>query len=136
MVDGFPCILDFPNFYGGGPPNPPYKGNTSTKPSKFFCNNNSSQRERVGKPSTIKTIYKNFIIRLYRNWKKGGGSWVKIFFVWFVIGLFETSICAIAEDKICDSRIVSSWALLIFFTLSVMTKFKFPVLCDYAEWRI
>ena len=36
------------------------------------------------------------------------------FFVWFVIGLFETLICAIAEDKVCDSYIVSSWALLIF----------------------
>ena len=46
--------------------------------------------------------------------KKGGGCWGKIFFVWFVIGLFETLICAIAEDKVCDSCIVSSWALLIF----------------------
>ena len=46
--------------------------------------------------------------------KKGGGRWGKIFFVWFVIGLFETLICAIAEDKVCDSCIVSSWALLIF----------------------
>ena len=37
-----------------------------------------------------------------------------LFFLWFVIGLFETFICAIAEDKVCDSCIVSSWALLIF----------------------
>ena len=35
-------------------------------------------------------------------------------FVWFVIGLFETLICAIAENKVCDSYIDSSWALLIF----------------------
>ena len=34
--------------------------------------------------------------------------------MWFVIGLFETLICAIAEDKVCDSCIVSSWALRIF----------------------
>ena len=34
--------------------------------------------------------------------------------MWFVIGLFETLICAIAEDKVCDSCIVNSWALLIF----------------------
>ena len=34
--------------------------------------------------------------------------------MWFVIGLFETLICAIAEDKVCDSCIVSSSALLIF----------------------
>ena len=46
--------------------------------------------------------------------KNGGGRWGKIFFVWYVIGLFETLICAIAEEKVCDSCIVSSWALLFF----------------------
>ena len=35
MVDSFSCILDFPKFSGGGPPDPPYKGNTSIKPSNF-----------------------------------------------------------------------------------------------------
>ena len=101
----------FPKFSWGGP----YKRNTSIKPSKSFFNNNNSQRQkkRAGKPSPIKTIYKKFIFRLYRNWKKGSGRWGKIFFLWFVIGLFETLICDIAEDKVCDS-IVSSWALLIF----------------------
>ena len=44
VVDGFSCILDFSKFSGGGPPDPPYKGNTSIKPSKSFFNNNSSQR--------------------------------------------------------------------------------------------
>ena len=34
MVYGFSCILDFPKFSGGGSPDPPYKGNTSIKPSK------------------------------------------------------------------------------------------------------
>ena len=63
---------------------------------------------------TFKTIYKNFIFRLYRNWKKEEGAGARSFFVWFVIGLSETLICAIAEDKVCDSCIVSSWALLIF----------------------
>ena len=33
VVDGFSCNLDFPKFYGGGPPgpppHPPYKGTTS-----------------------------------------------------------------------------------------------------------
>ena len=70
--------------------------------------------KRARKPSPIKTIYKNFIFRLYRNWKKEGGAGARSFFVWLVIGLFETLICAIAEDKVCDSCIVSSWALLIF----------------------
>ena len=66
----------------------------------------------IRKPSPIKTIYKNF--RLYRNWKKEECAGARSFFVWFVIGLFETLICAIAEDKVCNSCIVSSWALLIF----------------------
>ena len=36
------------------------------------------------------------------------GTRFLIFFVWFVIGLFETLICAVAQDKVCDSCIVSS----------------------------
>ena len=120
MVDGFSCILDFPKFSGGGPPdprpplikrihqlNPQNLSSTTTTTTK-------GKNNRAGKNSPNKTIYKKFIYRLYRNWKKGGGRWGKIFFVWFVIGLFETLICAIAEDKVCDSCIVSSWALLIF----------------------
>ena len=47
--------------------------------------------------------------------------------MWFVIGLFETLICAIAEDKVCDSCTVSSWALLIYFTLSVMIQISCAV---------
>ena len=81
MVDGFFCILDFPKFSGGGPPDPSYKGNTSIKSSKSFFNNNSSQRQQKKKKkkkkslkalphSPIKTIYLKFIFRLYRNWKK------------------------------------------------------------------
>ena len=104
-------------FFWEGPPKSPCKGNTSIKPSKSFFNNNSSQRQkktRAAKPSPIKTIYKKFMFRLYRNWKKEEGAGGKIFFVWCVIGLFETLICAIAEDKVCDSCTVSSWAFLIF----------------------
>ena len=29
---GFSCILEFPEYSGGGPPDRPYKGNTSIKP--------------------------------------------------------------------------------------------------------
>ena len=47
MVDGFSCILDFPKFSGGGPPDPPYKGNTSVKPSESFFNNNSSSQSSL-----------------------------------------------------------------------------------------
>ena len=68
VVDGFSCILDFPKFSGGGPPDPPSKENTSNKPLKPFFNNNSSQRQkRARKPFPVKTIYKKFIFRLYRN---------------------------------------------------------------------
>ena len=41
VVDGFSCILDFPDH--------PYKGNTSIKPSKSFFNNNNSQRQKKKK---------------------------------------------------------------------------------------
>ena len=49
MVDGFSCILDFPKFYVGGPPDPPYKGNTSIKPSKSFFNNNIQRQKKKKK---------------------------------------------------------------------------------------
>ena len=118
MVDGFSCILDFPKFSGGGPPDPSYKRNTSIKPSKSFFNNNSSQRQRkrAGKPSPIKTIYKKFIIGLYRNWKRRRVQGQDLFYL-ICIGLFETSMCAIAEDKVCDSCIVSSLLLIFFLCL-------------------
>ena len=58
MVDGFSCILDFSNFFRGEDPRtPPYKGNTSLKPSKSFFNNNSSQRgegEELESPPPLK----------------------------------------------------------------------------------
>ena len=31
-------------------------------------------KKRAEKPSPIKTIYKKFIFRLYRNWKKEEGA--------------------------------------------------------------
>ena len=83
MVDDFSYILDFPKFSGGGSPDPPHKGNTSIKPSKSFFNNNSSKRKKkkkkAGKSSPIKTIYKKFIFRLYRNWKKEEGAGARSF---------------------------------------------------------
>ena len=93
MVDGFSCILDFPKFSGGGPPDPPYKGNTSIKPSKSFFNNNSQKS-----PPPLKST-RNFSLG-YTELKKGGGRWGNIFFfVWFVIGLFKTLICAISSQS-------------------------------------
>ena len=80
MVDGISCILDFPKFSGGGPPDPPYKGNTSIKPSKSFFNNNKpNAKNRAGKPSPIETIYKKSIFRLHRNWKKEEGAEARSF---------------------------------------------------------
>ena len=60
----FSCILDFPKFSGGGPPHPPYKGNTSINPSKSFFNNNSSQRhkKRGGKsPPPLKNLQEIYL---------------------------------------------------------------------------
>ena len=76
MVDGFSCSLNFPG------EDSPYKGNTSIKTLRIFFHQQQHQpkakkkkkkKERAGKPFPIKTIYKKFIFRLYRNWKKGGG---------------------------------------------------------------
>ena len=116
MVDGFSCILDFPKFSGRGPRTPLIKGLRLLNPQNLSSTTTAAKgkNNRAGKTSPIKTIYKKFIFRLYRNWKKEEGAGSKSFFLCFVIGLFGTLICAIAEDKVCDSCIVSSWALLIF----------------------
>ena len=73
MVDGFSCILDFPKFSGGGPLDP------LIKPSKIFLQQQQQQpqakkKKGAGKLSPIKTIYKKFIFKLYRNWKKEEGA--------------------------------------------------------------
>ena len=110
----FPAFYIFQNFQGEDPRTPLIKGLHQLNPQNLSSTTTAAKgKERTRKPSPFKTIYNNFIFRLYRNWKKGGGRWGKIVFVWFVIGLFETLICAITEDKVCDSCIVSSWALLI-----------------------
>ena len=76
VVDGFSCILDFPTFSGEGPPDPPYKGNTSIKPSKSFFTATTAngkkkkKKKKAGKPSPIKTIYKKFIFRVIPKLKK------------------------------------------------------------------
>ena len=108
MLDGFSCILDFP---GEDPRTPLIKGIHQLNPQNLSSTTTAAKGgKKARKPSPIKTIYKNFIFRLYRNWKKDEGAGARSFFVRFVIGLFETLICGIA----CDSCIVSSWALLIF----------------------
>ena len=56
MVDGFSCILDFPNFSGGGPPDPTYKGNASIKPSKSFFTNISQRQKKKKKKKNRKAL--------------------------------------------------------------------------------
>ena len=72
VVDGFSCILDFPKFYGGGPPPPaPNKGTTSINPQNLSSTTTADKgKKRPEKLSPIKTIYKKFIFRLYRNWNQ------------------------------------------------------------------
>ena len=50
------CILDFPKFSGGGPPDPPFKGNISIKPSNSFFNNNC---QRLKSPPPLKQYTRN-----------------------------------------------------------------------------
>ena len=85
MADGFSCILDFLKFSEGGPPDPPYKGNTSIKPSESFFNNISQRQKKKKKkkkpesPPPLKQSTKKFIFRLYRNWKKEEGAGARSF---------------------------------------------------------
>ena len=123
MVDGFSCILDFPklvqNFPGEDPRTPLTKGIHQLNSQNLSSTTTAAKKKKKKKKKSqkalpIKTIYLKFIFRLYRNRKNEEDAGAGSFFAWFVIGLFETLICAIADDKVCDSRIVSSWALLIF----------------------
>ena len=68
MVDGFSCIVDFPSFSGGGG----HKWNTSIKPLKIFLRQQQTTKGKKALP--IKTIYKKYIFRLYRNWKREEGA--------------------------------------------------------------
>ena len=109
VVDGFSCILDFPKF-SERTPGPSCKGTTSIKSSNSFFNNSSQRRKRAGKALPQQST-RHLSLGYTEIEKKQEG---KIFFVWFVIWLFETLIFALVEDKDCDSCIISSWTLLIF----------------------
>ena len=61
--------------------------------------------------STLKQSTRNLCLNYTETEKRRRALGQDLF---YVIGLFETLICAIAKDKFCDSCIVSSWALLIF----------------------
>ena len=151
VVGCFSCLLDLSKCSGGGPPDPPplIKGLHQLNPQNLSSTTTAlaaegkKKKKKPGQDPTpptplapaFKQSSRNLVLG-YSEIEKGGRRWGKIFFVWFVIGLFETLICAIAEDKVCDSCIVSSLSIAYLFTFSVMTKFKFPVLCDYAKWRI
>ena len=114
-VDGFSCILDFQTFSGGGPPNPLIKGIHKLNPQNLTSTTTTAEgKKEPESPSPLKQSTRNLSLGYTEIEKRRRAQWAKIFFVWFVIGLFETLICAIAEDKVCDSCIVSFWALLIF----------------------
>ena len=158
MVDGFSCILDFPTFSGGGPPDPhlkeihqlhPQNPSSTTTAAKGNKKQNKKKKKkkrkrkkkkkknRVGKPSPIKTIYKKFIFRLYRNWKKEEGAGVRSFLCDLYLGCLKL-ICDIAEDKVCVAALSVHELCSSFYFVrdDGLNKFKFPVLCDYAKWRI
>ena len=67
VVDGLFCILDFPKFSGGGPPDPPYKGNTSIKPQTRRCRNRHSKAFQT--PIANTDVYKgSFFPQTVRDW--------------------------------------------------------------------
>ena len=65
MVDGFSCIL-IKGIHQLNPQNLSSTTTNSPPPKK------KKKKKKAGKPSPIKTIYKKFIFKLYRNWKKKG----------------------------------------------------------------
>ena len=68
VVDGFSCILDISKFSGGGPRTPLIKGIHQLNPQNLSSATTAAKGGKIArKPSPIKTIYKNFIFRLYRN---------------------------------------------------------------------
>ena len=145
MVDGFSCILDFPNFFSGEDPRTPLI-NTSIKPSKSFFNNNSSQRQKKKKkkkktetenPPPLKQSTRDLSLGYTEIDKRRRALGQNLFCVicnWAVWNF---------DFDLCYSRRQSLWWLHCQFlsiaylsTWSVMTKFKFPVQCEYAKWRI
>ena len=137
MVDGFFCILDFPKFSEGGPRTPPIKGIHQLNPHNLSSTTAAEDKKKKKKkepesPPPLKQSTRNLSLgyTVIQKLKKGGGHWGKIFLMWFVIGLFETLICAIYKQKMLHCQFLS---IAYVFTLSVTTKFKFPVPCDYSK---
>ena len=85
-------------FRGGDPPDPPFKGNISIKPSKSFFHNNC---RRLKSPSPLKQYTRNLSLG-YTEIEKRRRA------------LGQALFCVICNWAVCDSCIVSSWALLIF----------------------
>ena len=121
MEDGFSCILHFLKFSGGGPQDPPspplIKGIHQLNPQNLSSTTTAAKGKKKKKkkkelenPSLLKQSTRNLCLG-YTETEKRRALGQDLF---CVTGLFETLICAIAEDKVCDSCIVSSWALLIF----------------------
>ena len=84
MVDGFSCILDFPKFSGGEPPDhippPLIKGIHKLNPQNLSSTTTAAEdKKKPEHPLPIKTIYKKIIFRLYRNWKKEEGAGARSF---------------------------------------------------------
>ena len=119
MVDGFSCILDFPGEDPRTPPPPLIMGIHQLNPQNLSWTTTTvkgkkkKKKKALESPPPLKQSTRNLFLG-YTEIEKRRRVLGQDLFVWFVIGLFETLICAKAEDKVCDSCIVSSWALLIF----------------------
>ena len=108
MVDGFSCILDFSKFSGGGPRTPLIKGIHKLNPQNLFSATTAAKgKKEPESPPPLKQSTRNLSLG-YREIGKRRRALGQDLFRVICIRLFETLICAIAEDKVCDSCTVSS----------------------------
>ena len=118
MVDGFSGILDFPNFFWGGLPDPPFKGNTSVKSLKSLFNNNNCQTKKSWKALPDENSLQEIYLQVIQKLLKGGGRWGKIFIapLWKSGGYtgFALSFCHSVTLWFCHSV---TFQMKIFVTL-------------------
>ena len=122
MEDGISCILHFLIFSGGGPPEPPspplIKGIHQLNPQNLSSTTTAAKGKKKRKkkkelesPSLLKQSTRNLCLNYTETEKKEEGAGVISFLCDWAVWNFD--LCY-TEDKVCDSCIVNSWALLIF----------------------
>ena len=82
VVDGFSCLLDFPKFSGGGPPDPLIKRIHQLNPQNLSSTTTAAEgKKEPESPPPLKQSTRNLSLGYTEIAKKGGGHWDKIFLV-------------------------------------------------------